>query len=191
MPEPTPTSRKITLEELLRLKRHERPGPEYWARFDRELNEKVWRTLVQPTPRTDWLAVLWSRRTRWLAAGVTAVAAIFFSWSGRTAGPIVALRPTSTTQVAAHDVSAPEFLPASEPVRVAAVFPRAEEKQDVLPTNALPQYAVSTLDTSSNPAGYNKVPATVAFAVERPNGERYASDTLSTAASAHWRESAY
>ncbi len=189
MPEPTPTPRKITLEELLRLKRLERPGPEYWMRFDRELNEKVWRALTQPVPRTDWLAAFWGRRTRWLAAGAASLMAVFFSWSGRIGTPIIVAHQPAAAQIAANEVSlAPSPTP-SEPVHVASVLP-APIKADVVPVDAPSQYAVSTLDPSVNPANA-KIPAKVVFTAERPNGERYASDALYTASGAAWRESAY
>jgi len=192
MPDPHQTPRKITLEDLLRLKRHERPGPEYWARFDRELNEKVWRTLVQPVPRANWLAALWDTRLRWLAVGGASLVAIFLSWSGRVDIPVAATPATRPSPVAANEVAPLSLLPASEPVRVAEVFPAPERNPEVTPLDTPAQFAVSTLDTTVNRAGHNKVPATVAFAVERTNGVHYASDALSTTASAtHWRESAY
>lgn len=190
MPEPTPTPRKITLEELLRLKRHERPGPEYWVRFDRELNEKVWRALTQPVPRTDWLALLWGCRTRWLAAGAASIVAVFFSWSGSIGTPITVAHQPVVTQVAANDVPTPPAPATGELVRVAAVLP-VPATPDALPVDAPSQYADATLDASVNPAG-PKIPAKVAFTAERPNGEHYASDTLYTAASAtYWHEAAY
>jgi hypothetical protein len=189
MPESNPTPRKITLEELLRLKRLERPGPEYWVRFDRELNEKVWRALTQPAPRPDWLAALWGRRMRWLAAGTASIVAVFVSWFGRVATPIAAVHQPVAVQVAA-DVAplAPTPIP-SEPVHVAEVLP-APQKPDLVPEEAPSQYAVSTLDASVNPANA-KIPAKVVFTAERPNGERYASDALYPATNTPWRESAY
>jgi hypothetical protein len=187
MPEPTQTPRKITLEELLRLKRHERPGPEYWARFDRELNEKVWRALAQPAPHTNWLAGLWERRMRWLAAGAAAVAVGFVAWPGHVA----TIQKSAASLVATTGFSAPQFPSAREPVRVAAIFPTSENA-DTSSANAPARYAGSAPDASTNPAVFHKVPATVAFATERPNGARFASDTLSTADSViRSRETAY
>ncbi len=37
---------KPTLEDLLKFKRHEKPSPEFWRRFDRELREKTLKTVV-------------------------------------------------------------------------------------------------------------------------------------------------
>jgi hypothetical protein len=41
--------KRVTLEDLLKLKRHERPDPAYWERFQRELHEKTLRSLVKTT----------------------------------------------------------------------------------------------------------------------------------------------
>lgn len=37
---------KPTLEDLLKLKRHEKPSTEFWKRFDRELREKTLKAVV-------------------------------------------------------------------------------------------------------------------------------------------------
>jgi len=37
---------KPTLEDLLKLKRHEKPSAEFWRSFDRELREKTLKTVV-------------------------------------------------------------------------------------------------------------------------------------------------
>jgi hypothetical protein len=191
MPEPTQTPRKITLEELLRLKRHERPGAEHWARFDRELNEKVWRTLVQPPTRESWLAALWGHRARWMVAGVAAVAAVFFPWTDRIATPVATNRQPITSPVLAQAAAAVEPQVSNEPVRVAAVL-STTKNSDLALADAPAQFAESTLDTSMSPAGRQKVPATVTFAADKLPGIHFASDTLATAViPVRWRETAY
>jgi len=191
MPDPTNTPRKITLEDLLRLKRHERPGSEFWARFDRELNEKVWRTLVQPPPREHGLAAFWRQRVRWLVAGAASIAAVFVSWSDHTPSPLATIQPTMTATVVANVVAPPDASVPSEPVRIASANP-ATEKVAPLPSDAPAQYAVSTFEPSVNPAGSHKVPATVAFAAAELPGIHFATDTLATAViPVRWRETAY
>lgn len=50
--------KKVSLEDLLRLKREERPAPEFWSRFDRELRAKQLAALVEKRP---W----WHRLPAW------------------------------------------------------------------------------------------------------------------------------
>lgn len=42
--------RAVTLEELMRVKRAERPPPEFWAQFDREMRTKQLAAIVEPKP---------------------------------------------------------------------------------------------------------------------------------------------
>jgi hypothetical protein len=51
----------VTLEDLLRLKRAERPPAEFWSRFDRELRAKQLAAIVEPRP---WWAPLIRLGTR-------------------------------------------------------------------------------------------------------------------------------
>ena len=44
------SSKKITLEEILRLKREERPSAEFWEEFDRDLRRRALRILVNEEP---------------------------------------------------------------------------------------------------------------------------------------------
>jgi len=47
--------KKVTLEELLRLKRAERPDPEFWCRFEHDLRAKQLAAIVEPRPW--WIAL--------------------------------------------------------------------------------------------------------------------------------------
>jgi len=47
--------RKVSVEDLLRLKRAERPGPEFWASFEHELRQKQLTALMQK--RSWWQGV--------------------------------------------------------------------------------------------------------------------------------------
>ena len=40
----------INLEDLLRLKRSERPSDQFWNEFDRELHQRMLQTLVKKDP---------------------------------------------------------------------------------------------------------------------------------------------
>ena len=52
---PTPCSRKISVEELLRFKRQEKPSAEFWQEFDKGLQRKKLQALVQK--KTVWTHV--------------------------------------------------------------------------------------------------------------------------------------
>lgn len=109
-----PTS-KVTLEDLLRLKRAERPAPEFWSAFDAELRRKQLAAGVKN--RRWWLfQVPVAFRRLWVSLPVGAAAAVALTW--------VALRPSAPVQTPATFVAeaTPVSSPASStPVVVASV----------------------------------------------------------------------
>ena len=56
---------KVSLEELLQLKRAERPAPEFWARFEQDLRVKQLAAIVEKRPW--WVALRLPQATRTLA----------------------------------------------------------------------------------------------------------------------------
>jgi hypothetical protein len=74
------TKRTVTLEDLLRLKRAERPAPEFWDQFDRELRVKQLAALVEKRP---WWKLVLPRASAlvgryYLPLGAGAVFAVAF-----------------------------------------------------------------------------------------------------------------
>ena len=96
------SNRPITIEDLLRLKRAERPAAEFWSTFDQELRAKQLAALVGKRPWWQTLPMAFFRLGRYrIALGASAVVAVtFFSVHDR--------QPTSATQ--------PETVPAAGPV---------------------------------------------------------------------------
>lgn len=93
---------KITVEDLLSLKRAERPGPEFWANFESELRQKQLTALVQKRHWWHDLPVMFNRRI-YLPAGAAAIVA-FALVSVRYAAPArVAQVPHSAAEIAAVD----------------------------------------------------------------------------------------
>jgi len=68
----SPQRRKVSVEDLLHLKRAERPGPEFWANFEHELRQKQLTALMRK--RSWWQEVpqLFARRA-YLPLGATAI----------------------------------------------------------------------------------------------------------------------
>lgn len=73
------TDRKVTIEDLLRIKRAERPPADFWAKFERDLRAKQLAAIVAKRPW--WHAiprVLTSVARLRLPLGATAVLALTF-----------------------------------------------------------------------------------------------------------------
>jgi hypothetical protein len=72
---PNPDHRaKVTIEDLLRLKRAERPDAEFWSNFDRELRQKQLAALLEKRPWWQGVPQLFARRA-YLPIGATAILA--------------------------------------------------------------------------------------------------------------------
>src|SRR5882672_9787789 len=65
---------KVTIEDLLRLKRAERPPAEFWSTFERELRQKQLTALLEKRPWWQELPQLITRRA-YLPVGATAILA--------------------------------------------------------------------------------------------------------------------
>jgi hypothetical protein len=100
------------LEELLRLKRAERPDPAFWARFEAELRVRQLAAIVEKRPwwhpvMQTWGALRWGRLP-WGAAGAAAVAIAVF-WQHRGVDGVQSqspeLRQTAFVAEAVEDVT--------------------------------------------------------------------------------------
>jgi len=68
---------KVTLEQLLRVKRAEKPSPEFWAQFERELRMKQLAAIVEPRPWWAPFIRVGSRLARYqMPVGAAAVVAL-------------------------------------------------------------------------------------------------------------------
>lgn len=112
----SPQRPKVTIEDLLRLKRAERPAAEFWTNFERELRQKQLIALLEKRPWWRELPQLLVRRS-YLPIGATAILAF-------TLVSIKYYTPAQLEQVetpSADTTVAPGNLPAPvSPVAVAA-----------------------------------------------------------------------
>jgi len=169
---------KVTLEDLLRLKRHERPAPEYWARFDRELRERALRVMVQPEPwGLRWSRALMARAAPLMMAGATAALAMAFTLHSHMTLPVPERMMTARVVMAA-----PALTPAkAETVSAVAAnvpsAPAAASFDASALDGARTQYVVAVLTDSSKPANDHTVSATTMLPSDHTD-VRYAADAL-------------
>lgn len=143
----------VTLEDLLSLKRAERPAPEFWATFERELRQKQLTALVEKRRWWHDLSILLSRKV-YVPAGAVAVIA-FTLISVRQTGSHPTLSTQSSEMKSEEVSSSVETLPVTEvavtadevrhEVAVASVSP-ANSVHDVIPV------AVATREVSDGAA---------------------------------------
>jgi hypothetical protein len=126
MPETRHTDRpRITLEQLLALKRSERPEPSFWEEFDRELHR---RQLASVVARPAWYV----RAARGMGVGLRRMAPVALASAAAVAGFLVLQQPGSEEETAdvavTADVSTPAVTVAmSQPDVAAATLPVTDE----------------------------------------------------------------
>lgn len=140
----TPHSPKPSLEEVIRIKRAERPPAEFWQRFEQELRAKQLAAIVAPRPWWRPLAGLLSGR-RATVAGFGAVAAV---------AAVAYLRlPANQTMTVARDSTAAISSPARAATNVQAAVATVTAGPIVQVAAVAPQLAspgeISTADNSA------------------------------------------
>jgi hypothetical protein len=91
------SKRSISIEDLLRLKRAERPPAEFWTEFDRALRAKQLAALVEKRPWWQTMPRIFAFRRYHIPIGASAIVAITF----------LSLRDNqTTTAVPRHDTAA-------------------------------------------------------------------------------------
>jgi len=138
---------KVTIEDLLHLKRAERPAAEFWNNFERELRQKQLTALLEKRPWWQELSHLLSRRA-YLPVGATAILAFtlvsikYYApvQLGQAEAPVTG----SAVAVATNQSVAPVLTamvaaaPASSPLvnRSDATIPRLDDRAPVVATTA-------------------------------------------------------
>jgi hypothetical protein len=126
----SPKEPQVTLEALLRLKRAERPSPEFWVQFDAELKRRQLAAAIEQ--RRPW----WQFSPRLLRFGlpVGAAAAVAFSFFATRSGQPAA---APAAEPIAFDARQSEVLPAVASDLVAVSAARVGES--AAPLSSLPE----------------------------------------------------
>ncbi len=136
-------SDNVTLEDLLRLKRAERPPAEFWAQFDRELQAKQLAALVGKRPWWHSAAHM-LRRFSYVPLGATAAFVFAFMTVREHRSPVAEAIPSIKLQVLA-----PKLAPAPMAVRIAV---RAQPLVVAVPEKAVLAAVAKVLPTNRSAA---------------------------------------
>jgi hypothetical protein len=166
-----PHTSKVTVEDLLRLKRAERPDAEFWSKFEVELRQKQLAALVERRPWWQSLPLLLNRRV-YLPVGATAV--LTFT--------LVSLRyaPTQVANVAPVE-QASEAVVASqvaEPRRdmVASIESTQPRVQSIDATQSEPRAVAEVQLSDQMPAQSELVPWSAPRSAETPSARSIAAN---------------
>lgn len=137
----------VTLEDLLRVKRAERPPAEFWTDFDRELRAKQLAAIIEPRPWWAPLIRIGARMSHYqLPAGAAAILAISFltlshQQNGDPRLAPVAEIPRPALQVLPEAVA--DYTPSSPQLAAPTPSPAQLARTEV-PADPVPEAVVAT-----------------------------------------------
>jgi hypothetical protein len=175
------SKRPVTVEDLLQLKRAERPAPEFWIAFERDLRAKQLAALVEKRPWWQSLPRAFAGFFRYhLPIGATAIVALtFFSarHSQSASRPDAVVEATSAAAVAVPPVAHPAVNVAMPSVALDAIAstetnsPRAEVGAGAaalaVAPSATPLHVVPVFAMLAEPAAEESSPSARAIAANR------------------------
>lgn len=148
---------KITVEDLLQLKRAERPPVEFWSRFEQELRTKQLAALVKPV--RPWWHSLVGRKALvrvYAPLGAAAVVALSFGIYQRPGVQVAAvnLEPAAATHVAANEtpaMPAPIAQTAQPQIALAPVTEISGDSHEAVRENLPKSVAIAKSDSAPAP----------------------------------------
>jgi len=159
--------RKVSVEDLLHLKRAERPGPEFWANFEHELRQKQLTALMEK--RSWWQGVpqLFARRA-YLPLGATAILAFtFVSIKYSAPLPVAQVGPSPAASAPAVRVEGETQIPQAAALAVSSPLlnhndqatQRMDDRASVVMATSLPVPLASEERSMAAPEGSAESPS--------------------------------
>ena len=160
------TQQQVSLEELLQLKRHEKPKAEFWDKFDRQLKAKQLQAIVghqAPVKRFMLRFKSWWALSLPLTGAAAFAAAVAFSLDAFQASPISQKTTISARTQSLGQIDAPTDAPANyvtgelpEPLEIEPREYTQVASTNVVPSNNKPhvQFVASTLGPSHSHIGF-------------------------------------
>jgi hypothetical protein len=163
---------KVTVETLLRIKRNERPGADFWESFEADFERRRLNALVESPSTRSWF---WIPSLKAMAVGLPVVllagAAVFWTQVGIKQDVPVAAIDDAPELVTVDFVEKPDPLPVSE----------KENLPDFDTSVASSQFVVDAIQPSQTRShNFRKVLYTPAIRLTAPRGASYVRDSMST-----------
>ena len=160
--------KEVKVEDLLRLKRAERPGEVFWNSFDRELHQRMLQTLVKKDPW--YVQVLRGVSGRIAQTAAVGAAAVFLA--------LMVMRPALVDSTRANGAYSALQKDASDLVNSAPLVDAAISDLD---SNLIPDYQVEAISGSITDSGYANEYSPDSFELASYDRDVYAMDSVSLA----------
>ena len=160
--------KEVKVEDLLRLKRAERPGEVFWNTFDRELHQRMLQTLVKKDPW--YVQVLRGVSGRIAQTAAVGAAAVFLA--------LMVMRPALVDSTRANGANLALQKNALDLVNSAPSVAAAISDLD---SNLIPDYQIEAISGSITDSGYANEYSPDSFELASYDRDVYAMDSVSLA----------
>ena len=160
--------KEVKVEDLLRLKRAERPGEVFWNTFDRELHQRMLQTLVKKDPW--YVQVLRGVSGRIAQTAAVGAAAVFLA--------LMVMRPALVDSTRANGANLALQKNALDLVNS---VPSVDPAMSDLDSNLIPDYQIEAISGSITDSGYANEYSPDSFELASYDRDVYAMDSVSLA----------
>ena len=162
--------KEVKVEDLLRLKRAERPGEVFWNTFDRELHQRMLQTLVKKDP---WYVQLFRGVSGRIAQTAAVGAAAFIA--------LMVMRPALVDLTRTNGVNGAYLALQKNALDIANSAPSVDAAMSDLDSNLVPDYQIEAISGSITDTGYANEYSPDSFELASYDHDVYAMDSVSLA----------
>ena len=163
--------KEVKVEDLLRLKRAERPSEVFWNTFDRELHQRMLQTLVKKDPW--YVQVLRGVSGRIAQTVVVGAAAVFLA--------LMVMRPALVDSTRANVANGAYLALQKNALDLVNSAPSVAAAISDLDSNLIPDYQIDAISGSITDSGYANEYSPDSFELASYDRDVYAMDSLSLA----------
>ena len=163
--------KEVKVEELLRLKRAERPGEVFWNTFDRELHQRMLQTLVKKDPW--YVQVLRGVSGRIAQTAAVGAAAVFLA--------LMVMRPALVDSTRANGANGANLALQKNALDLVNSAPSVAAAISDLDSNLIPDYQIEAISGSITDSGYANEYSPDSFELASYDRDVYAMDSVSLA----------
>ena len=163
--------KEVKVEDLLRLKRAERPREVFWNTFDRELHQRMLQTLVKKDP---WhVQILRGVSGRIAQTAAVGAAAVFLA--------LMVMRPALVDSTQTNEANEAHLALQKNALDLVNSAPSVAAAISDLDSNLIPDYQIDAISGSITDSGYANEYSPDSFELASYDRDVYAMDSVSLA----------
>ena len=163
--------KEVKVEDLLRLKRAERPGEVFWNTFDRELHQRMLQTLVK---KDSWyVQVLRGVSGRIAQTAAVGAAAVFLA--------LMVMRPSLVDSTRANGANGAYLALQKNALDLVNSAPSVDAAMSDLDSNLIPDYQIEAISGSITDSSYANEYSPDSLELASYDRDVYAMDSVSLA----------